>query len=157
MNREATLEGAVERIKQLVLTEAERILRDAAQRVSAAEADLGELERDIRRRVLTLGGSILEEALAVGGTGYRGATLRCGCGGRQKYVENRPKTLTTLLQQVTPGRFTVRTVTPAGCHSTRDGTSSIPGSALRCENRSHGWKPSYHLPVASSSSNSWST
>ena len=59
---------------------------------------LGPIEKSLREDVLRLGGSILGEALPLAlGTGYRRSRLSCRCGGKAKFINNRPKTITTLL------------------------------------------------------------
>lgn len=60
------------------------------------------MEKELRDRLLKLGGMLLGEALPAGvGTGYEGSDVACEkCGGDAKFVNNRPRTVTTLLQEV---------------------------------------------------------
>ena len=44
--------------------------------------------------------TVLASAVALGGNGYEGASIRCACGGRQKYMNDRERVLVSLL-----GRF----------------------------------------------------
>lgn len=73
----------------------EQAVREA-QKIGAG--GLGPLEKKLRADILRLGGLMLGEALPVAlGTGYNHSRLPCSCGGKAKYVNDRPKTITTLL------------------------------------------------------------
>lgn len=62
---------------------------------------LGPVEKSLREDVFKLGGSILGEALPLAlGTGYDHSRLPCPCGGKARYINDRAKTLTTLLSDV---------------------------------------------------------
>ncbi len=60
------------------------------------------MEKDFRERLLKLGALLLGEALPAGlGAGYVGGSMACGkCGGRARYVKDRPRTITTLVQEI---------------------------------------------------------
>lgn len=60
------------------------------------------VEKEFRDRLLNLGGQMLGEAIPAGvGHGYRGSSTRCrGCGKRMKFVNHRPRTVTTLVREV---------------------------------------------------------
>lgn len=78
------------------------------------------MEKDFRERLLKLGALLLGEALPIGlGTGYAGSGVSCGgCGGRARFVNHRPRTVTTLVQEVRVGR--------AYYHCGRCGRGEVP-------------------------------
>jgi hypothetical protein len=62
---------------------------------------LGPLEKKLREDILRLGGLMLGEALPLAlGTGYNHSRLPCSCGKKAKYINDRPKTITTLLSDI---------------------------------------------------------
>ena len=66
--------------------------------------DLGELERIVRDKVLQIGAKAIELRLSGRKLGYEGSSRACGnprCKENQKFVGHRPRTLATLLGQVT--------------------------------------------------------
>ena len=63
--------------------------------------DLGEAEKVLRDRLMGVGARVLELHLEGQKLGYEGASRRCLCGERQRFVEYRPKTINTLLGEVT--------------------------------------------------------
>lgn len=93
------------------------------------------LEKEFREKLLKLGANLLGEALphAVG-TGYEGYREVCaGCGGWAKFVKHRPRTITTLVQEI---RFKRAYYHCSGCGKgeapldrilSLDGTSFSPG------------------------------
>jgi len=70
------------------------------------EEGFGAVEKDFRERLLKLGALVLGEALPTGlGTGYGGSSIGCReCGGRARFVNCRPRTVTTLVQEVRVAR-----------------------------------------------------
>ena len=91
----------IEQLRTRAATEAEAIVREAVASMLGDAPDLRDLEQRIRERVLALGGSLLEQALALAGPGYDGASRGCRCGGRQKFVGYRSKQIVTLLAPLT--------------------------------------------------------
>jgi hypothetical protein len=66
--------------------------------------DLGEIERLVREGVQRVGARAIEMQLQGKSLGYEGSSRDCdtpGCEGRQRFVSYRPRTLATLLGQVT--------------------------------------------------------
>ena len=63
---------------------------------------LGSLEKNLREKMLQMGGSILEASLIEKcGTGYLGSRPDCPeCGETGKFMNHRMKTITTLIKQV---------------------------------------------------------
>lgn len=60
------------------------------------------MEKEFREKILKLAANLLGEALACAlGTGYEGHQIACaGCGGQAKFVSHRPRTITTLVQEI---------------------------------------------------------
>jgi len=60
------------------------------------------MEKEFREKILKFAANILGEALVYAlGTGYEGPQIACpGCGGRAKFVNHRPRTITTLVQEI---------------------------------------------------------
>jgi hypothetical protein len=83
--------------------EAERFLREAQERLKARPEAWGELEKQLRSRMLALGGSIWEAAASLAGNGYEGSRRVCECGGTQKYMNDRERDAVGLL-----GRFRLK-------------------------------------------------
>ena len=63
--------------------------------------DLEEAETVLRDQLLAIGAQVLQKRLETQKLGYEGSSRRCSCGGRQRFVEYRPKTIGTLLGDVT--------------------------------------------------------
>jgi hypothetical protein len=64
--------------------------------------DIHQAEAVIREQVLRIGAAALERHLSAGPLGYEGASRPCpSCGGGQRFVAHRPRTLATLMGQVT--------------------------------------------------------
>jgi hypothetical protein len=61
---------------------------------------VGEAETAVRDRALEIGRAYLEEHLNRQPLGYEGSSRVCGCGGTQRFVNHRGKTLMTLLGEV---------------------------------------------------------
>src|SRR4051794_5472978 len=86
--------------------------------------DLGEVERQVRQAALRVGARAMELHLAGRRLGYEGSSRACptpGCGCDQRFVGHRPRTLATLLGQVTVAR--------AYYHCGRCGSSGCPYDA----------------------------
>src|SRR4051794_38944394 len=79
---------------------------------------LGEVEQKVREVVLRVGAKAVELHLAGKPLGYEGSSRACACGRDQKFVAHRPRTLATLLGQVTLER--------AYYHCPRCGSSCCP-------------------------------
>ena len=61
---------------------------------------LGPLEKSLREKMLRLGAGLLGEVLPVSmGSGYYKSQLSCSCGGKARFINNRPKTITSLLTE----------------------------------------------------------
>jgi len=60
------------------------------------------LEKEFREKLLKLGANLLGEALPyVLGTGREGQRIACpACGAQARFIENRPRTITTLVQEI---------------------------------------------------------
>lgn len=63
--------------------------------------DLGEAETVLRDRLMAIGAQALQRHLEARKLGYEGSSRRCSCGESQRFVEYRPKTISTLLGDVT--------------------------------------------------------
>ena len=61
------------------------------------EVDLEALEFGIRTQMLSVGGTLLERILNEGNGGYKGPWVRCGCGGKARFVEYRDKQIRSIL------------------------------------------------------------
>lgn len=93
------------------------------------------MEKDFRERLLKLGALVLGEALPVGlGTGYASSAVSCpGCGGQARFVNHRPRTVTTLVQEVRVARAYYhcagckRGTVPLDRALSLEGTSFSPG------------------------------
>ena len=78
----------------------------ASEGVSLSD-DVNDVEQKVREAVLRVGAKAAEMHLAGKPLGYEGSSRACPnayCGGGQKFVGHRPRTLATLLGQVTVGR-----------------------------------------------------
>lgn len=80
--------------------------------------DLGEAETVLRDRLMAIGAQALQRHLETRKLGYEGSTRPCSCRESQRFVEYRPKTIATLLGEVTIQRAYYR------CGSCQ--TSSLP-------------------------------
>jgi len=80
--------------------------------------DLGEAETVLRDRLAAIGARALQMHLEKQKLGYEGCSRRCTCGESQRFVEYRPKTISTLLGEVTIRRAYYR------CGSCK--TSALP-------------------------------
>lgn len=80
--------------------------------------DLGEAETVLRDRLMAIGAQALQRHLETRKLGYEGSSRPCSCRESQRFVEYRPKTIATLLGDVTIQRAYYR------CGSCR--TSSLP-------------------------------
>jgi hypothetical protein len=97
----ATLESLVEQVRERAAQQAEQALREAVRRLREGSQNLGEIERQVRQDVLPIGAGILQEALRTMGNGKTASHRPCVCGGTQRYVADRSKSLQTLLGPVT--------------------------------------------------------
>lgn len=80
--------------------------------------DLNLAEGVIREQIMQIGACALELHLATKKLGYEGSSRSCRCGGEQKFVNHRPRTLATLLGPVSYKR--------AYYHCRRCGASATP-------------------------------
>jgi hypothetical protein len=129
----------IEQVRRWAANEAEAMLRAAWQAVQDPEADLRQLEHGVRDRSLALGGRVLEQALALTGNGYQGCSRGCACGGRQRFVNHRPRRVVTLL-----GELTVRR---AYYHCRRCGDGAVPWDQ-RWDLEGTGFSPAFREALA---------
>jgi len=99
-------------------TLAQEVLTELAEDGIERSEDPGEAETVVRERMLALGAQTLQLHLEKRKVGYAGASRPGACGERQRFVEYRPKTITTLLGDVTLRRAYYR------CGSCK--TTSVP-------------------------------
>lgn len=97
MNNDRDQAEAIERVRAIAADEAEKLLREATTTLRRSPGALARLEKAIREGVHVMGASILAEAVALGGNGYEGASIRCACGGRRKYMNDRERSVVSLL------------------------------------------------------------
>lgn len=83
-----------------VTTIAQEVLAYWAAEGLELSDDLGEAEAVLRERMLQLGAQALELHLGRVKLGYQGACRPCSCGGVQRFLQHRPKTIATLLGSV---------------------------------------------------------
>lgn len=100
------------------ITLAQEVLAYLAGEGIELSEDLGEAETVLRERLMAIGTQALEMHLEKRKLGYEGCSRRCRCGESQRFVEYRPKTIATLLGDVTIQRAYYR------CGSCK--TSSLP-------------------------------
>ena len=82
-------------------TIAQEVLAYLVQEGVKLSDDLGEAEAALREPLLRIGARALRLHLEGRKLGYEGSSRVCPCGGRQRFVEYRPKTMSTLLGEVT--------------------------------------------------------
>lgn len=97
MNNDPDQTEAIERVRAIAADEAEKLLSEASTALRRSPGALAALEKAICAGVRGIGASILAEAVALGGNGYEGASVRCVCGSRQKYMNDRERSVTSLL------------------------------------------------------------
>ena len=83
------------------ITLAQEVLAHLVEEGVELSEDLAEAEAVLRDRMLALGAQTLQLHLEKRKLGYEGASRSCPCGERQRFVEYRPKTISTLLGDVT--------------------------------------------------------
>jgi hypothetical protein len=100
----------------------EQIIQAAAvlfeQELGNFSGDLGTLEPAVSKFMLSLGNGLLQRLVANGSKGYQGSSIACNCGGWQKFVDYRIKSVHTLFGWITIKR--------AYYHCPHCGNSSIP-------------------------------
>jgi len=82
-------------------TIAQDVLKFLAESGMELSDDLAQAEAVVRQQMLKIGAAALEQHLKDRKPGYEGSSRVCACGGRQRFVEYRPKTLATLVGPVT--------------------------------------------------------
>ena len=82
-------------------TIAQEVLAYLVQEGVELSEDLGEAEAVLREELLKIGARALGLHLEGRKLGYEGSSRVCVCGGSQRFVEYRPKTMSTLLGEVT--------------------------------------------------------
>ena len=97
MNNDRDQATAIERVRAMAADEAEKLLRGAAAALRCSPSAFATLEKAIREGVYGMGASILAEAVALAGNGYKGASIGCVCGRRQKYMNDRERSVVSLL------------------------------------------------------------
>ncbi len=80
---------------------AQDVLEFVNQSTGGLPEDLNQAERLIREHMLELGATMVQLHLAHHKLGYEGSSRPCPCGRNQKFIENRPRTLATMLGAVT--------------------------------------------------------
>jgi hypothetical protein len=100
MHTQSALTVLIGEVREMAAKEAEEILLHAWQTLSAGQTPFGQLEGNLRERVLSLGGNILQQAMQVMNRGYVGSRIDCACGTKGRYISDRTKTLVTLLGEV---------------------------------------------------------
>ena len=78
-------------IDREVAKEVKRIIRETDIDFNKESMDFGNMERDLRSKMLNLGGVILERIIKKYGTGYRKSRKKCECGHKKEYINNRKK------------------------------------------------------------------
>ena len=78
-------------IDREVSKEVKRIIRETDIDFKKESMDFGNLERELRSKMLNLGSVILERIIKKYGTGYRKSRKKCKCGHKKEYVDNRKK------------------------------------------------------------------
>jgi len=101
-----------------VTTIAQEVLAGLASEGMEMPEDLGEAEKVLRERMLTIGAQALQLHLEKRKLGYEGSHRPCSCGQAQRFVEYRRKRVSTLLGDVILPRAYYRC---AGCK-----TSALP-------------------------------
>ena len=97
MNHDRDGAEAIKRLRAAAADEAERLLSEASATLRRSPGALATLETAVRDGAHAIGASILAEAVALAGNGYQGASIRCACGARQKYMNDRARPMTSLL------------------------------------------------------------
>lgn len=97
MNNDRDMAEVIRRIRATAADEAERLLSEAAATLRRSPGAFAWLEKAIREGVHAIGASILTEAVALGGNGYEGTSIGCVCGYRQKYMNDRERSVVSLL------------------------------------------------------------
>ncbi|HHY99020.1 MAG TPA: ISKra4 family transposase [Firmicutes bacterium] len=105
-----------ENVIQEVAAVAERLLRKIA--AQKRTVDLHDIEMTVREASSEIDRLLLKGAVDEVGTGYSGSKIRCECGGKLKFVGNRPFVVTTLSGEVRIER--------AYYHCDRCGASKVP-------------------------------
>ena len=103
MNHDRDMVEAIKRVRAIAADEAERLLREASSVLRRSPSAFATLEKAIRESVQGIGASILADAVALGGNGYEGTSIGCVCGARQKYMNDRERSVISLL-----GKFRFR-------------------------------------------------
>lgn len=105
-----------ENVTQEVAAVAEGLLRKIAAQKHTV--DLHDIEMAVREASSEMSRLLLEGAVDEVGDGYSGSKIRCECGGKLKFVSNRPFLLTTLSGEVR--------IEQAYYHCDRCGASKVP-------------------------------
>jgi len=84
-------------VREAAANEAERLLVQAAAEIKASPAQLGAIEKDVRDGVFSIGAAVLAGAIRLWGTGYAGSRKMCVCGKTQKYMNDRERSMVSLL------------------------------------------------------------
>jgi len=97
LNHDRNMTATINRVRATAADEAEKLLCEAAATLRRSPGAFVRLEKVIREGVHGIGASILAEAVALGGNGYEGASISCACGARQKYMNDRERSVASLL------------------------------------------------------------
>jgi hypothetical protein len=93
--------GSIPAVPAVLVRMLESVWEQTVRETQAmGHAGLGPVEKSLREKMLKLGAGLLSEAIPVSvGTGYYKSNLSCSCGGSARFVNNRPKTITSLLTE----------------------------------------------------------
>jgi hypothetical protein len=86
-------------IDREVSKEVKRIIRETDIDFNKESMDFGNIERELRSKMLKLGGVILERIIKKYGTGYRKSRIKCECGHKKEYIDNREKKCNDISQR----------------------------------------------------------
>ena len=84
-------EQLLKAIDREVSKEVKKIIRETDVDFNKESLDFGNIERELRSKVLNIGGVILERIIKKYGTGYRKSRKKCECGHKKEYINNRKK------------------------------------------------------------------
>jgi hypothetical protein len=116
MSGRKDVSAAVERLRREAGDAVERQLMEAVARLERSPEALESVEEALRDAMHRVGASVLGEAMALGPRGYKGASLSCSCGARQKYINDRERKAVSLLGSV---RYQRAYYWCARCHKSR--------------------------------------
>jgi len=84
-------EKILKAIDREISKEVKKIIRETDVDFNKETLDFGNMERELRTKVLNIGGIILERIIKKYGAGYRKSRIKCKCGHKKEYINNRKK------------------------------------------------------------------